>query len=181
MAGKVFISLRKAVQLTGKSERKLLKFWHLYQDTPKVKLKNGKRYISRLLLEKNFRLDQDTARHAATDSPQPTILQASDSQPGQNSLDLVKILSQQMEEKDRQLAAKDAQISQLIERNREQNNIIFSLEKNLQQLESKLAIPLAAHSERNNAGQAPPNYMLIALVVLLVGIILIIFYVLLAG
>jgi hypothetical protein len=50
MAGKEFISIKKAVQLTGQPEHVLLKLWERYHSTSKVKEKNGKRYITQALL-----------------------------------------------------------------------------------------------------------------------------------
>ncbi|MBD0255127.1 MAG: hypothetical protein ICV83_05365, partial [Cytophagales bacterium] len=101
--------------------------------------------------------------------------------PGANAL--VALLEAQLSEKDRQLAARDAQLGQLIERNREQNNIIYALEQSKQALEARLSLPLPGRSERTEAARESPgvNYLLIGLAVLAAGVALMLLYGLLLG
>ncbi|QHT67023.1 hypothetical protein GXP67_10380 [Rhodocytophaga rosea] len=174
MAGKEFISIKKAAQLTGQSEHTLLKLWNRYQSTTKVKEKNGKRYISQALLKKKLA--------AYTEEPEinnttHTAQKPPDSPVSGDSPTILGLLTQQLQEKDKQLSSKDTQIAQLIERTREQNNIIFSLEQHQQQLESKLALQIPAPPQPDNKESKPQiNYVFIALIMLLVGVVLIIFY-----
>jgi hypothetical protein len=173
MAGKEFISIKKAAQLTGQPEPILLKLWERYQATSRVKEKNGKRYISQTLLKKKLATYLGEARIS---DPVGQVQPVTNIPPADTSPALLELLTLQLHEKDKQLNAKDTQIAQLIERTREQNNIIYSLEQHQQQLESKLALHIAAPQKEDKTERPQPNYLFIALVMLLVGVILIIFY-----
>jgi hypothetical protein len=74
-------------------------------------------------------------------------------------------------------------LGQLIERNREQNNIIYALEQSKQALEARLSLSLPGRPERPQPAPEGPgvNYLLIGLVVLAAGVALIILYGLLLG
>ena len=83
-------------------------------------------------------------------------------------------LKGQVIEKDKQIREQSAHVAQLIERTREQNNIIFALEQGKQQLEAR--IPRTAEPRPVAEPPEPVNYGLIAFLVLAVGIILLAFY-----
>lgn len=164
---KKFVSVKKAATLTGKSEQKIGKLWEAYKNTKFVRRKDGKLYIRTDFLHLRF------------DLPSQEI-SAVPSQPVSTSLN--ELVQTQLVEKDKQLTGKDEQIMQLIERIREQNNIIFSLEQRQQQLESRLAVQLRESPDKPPSAQATPaNYLLFTLAILLVGVVLIIFYSLLNG
>jgi hypothetical protein len=174
MAGKEFISIKKAVLLTGQPEHTLLKLWNRYQSTSKVKKKNGKRYISQSLLKKKLATYSEEPEKTATN---PSLHLPQVRPPVDIPPNLIDLLTQQVKEKDKQLTARDSQIAQLIERTREQNNIIYSLEQHQQQLESKLALQIPAALRGDNKAEKPQiNYVFITLIMLLVGVVLIIFY-----
>ncbi len=72
------------------------------------------------------------------------------------------------------------QLTQLIERSREQNNIIYSLEQSKQALETKLSLSLPERNPSERSAPVPEapavNYWLIGLAVLVAGVVLIILY-----
>jgi hypothetical protein len=186
MASKEFISIKKAVSLTGKSEQKMIRLWENNRKTKLVKEKHGKRYIALSLLEKKYNVGDETQIHIKTDPLQTEPLKPDIKDSSTEAQLLVEVLKSQLIEKDKQLSLKDTQITQLIERTREQNNIIFSLEQHQQQLESKLSVALPevnkADIDQIQTTEKPQiNYIFMALVMLLVGVVLIIFYTLLTN
>jgi hypothetical protein len=182
MAGKQFISAKKAARLTGRPVREVIGFCQLHRGSKYVRLEDGIYRVRLDFLVRHF----DLPAPAETPLPSPPVQPAPalvlpGPLPGPNPL--VALLEAQMVEKDRQLAAKDAQLGQLIERNREQNNIIYALEQSKQALEARLSLPLPGRAERPQTTPEGPgvNYLLIGLVVLAAGVALIILYGLLLG
>ena len=175
MAGKQFISAKKAARLVGRPVREVIGFCELHRGSKYVRLEDG---IYRLRLDFLVRY---------FDLPAPTVLPPSPEPvppgppPGANAL--VALLEAQLAEKDRQLAARDAHLGQLIERNREQNNIIYALEQSKQALESRISLPLPGRPERPQPVAEGPgvNYLLIGLTVLAAGVALMLLYGLLLG
>jgi hypothetical protein len=188
MADKEFIPVPQATELTGKSTKKLLKLCEAYRDTKYVKFKNGTYTIRLDFLTKQFLLLEKAVNkgHVATEQPpKPQLgpeIAAFREVRGQPDWQthMITVLEEQLKEKDRQLATKEAQLSQLIERNREQNNIIFSLEQHTQALESRMSLPML-HSQPSPVSEQPGkktfiSYITFGLTILLVGVALIIFY-----
>ncbi len=178
MAGKQFISAKKAARLTSRPVREVIQFCELHRGSKYVRLEDGIYRIRLDFLVRYFDLPAPVAPTAAPPAPEPVPPGPS---PGTNAL--VALLETQLAEKDRQLAARDAQLGQLIERNREQNNIIYALEQRKQSLEARLSLPLPGRPERAEPGPESPgvNYLLIGLSVLAAGVALMLLYGLLLG
>lgn len=184
MAGKQFISAKKAARLVGRPVREVVGFCELHRGSKYVRLEDGIYRVRLDFLVRHFDLPApapSTTPVPAPPAPEPVL-------PGPAPVPngLVSLLEAQLAEKDRQLAAKDSQLGQLIERNREQNNIIYALEQSKQSLEARLSLPLPVLPERAPKPEPVPegpgvNYLLIGLVVLAAGVALIILYGLLLG
>jgi hypothetical protein len=178
MAGKQFISAKKAARLTSRPVREVIQFCELHRGSKYVRLEDGIYRIRLDFLVRYFDLPAPAPSTATPPTPEPIP-----SGPSSGTNSLVSLLEAQLAEKDRQLAARDAQLGQLIERNREQNNIIYSLEQSKQALEARISLPLPGRPE----GMEPApqglgiNYLLIGLAVLAAGVALIIVYGLLLG
>ncbi len=175
MAGKQFISAKKAARLVGRPVGEVIRFCELHRGSKYVRLEDG---IYRLRLDFLVRYFDLPAPAATPPAPEPVPPAPP---PAANAL--VALLESQLAEKDRQLAARDAQLGQLIERNREQNNIIYALEQSKQALESRISLPLPGRPERPVPVPEAPgvNYLLIGLTVLAAGVALMLLYGLLLG
>jgi hypothetical protein len=173
MAGRQFISAKKAARLVGRPVREVTGFCELHRGSKYVRLEDGIYRIRLDFLVRYFDLPAPAAPTAAPPAPEPV---SPGPPPGANAL--VALLEAQLAEKDRQLAARDAQLGQLIERNREQNNIIYALEQSRQALEARISLPLPGRPERTETAPESPgvNYLLIGLVVLAVGVALMLLY-----
>jgi hypothetical protein len=182
MAGKQFISAKKAARLVGRPVREVIHFCELHRGSKYVRLEDGIYRVRLDFLVRYFDLpapaETPTPVPAAPPAPEP-VPPSPDPVPSA----LVSLLEAQLAEKDRQLAAKDTQLGQLIERNREQNNIIYTLEQSKQALEARLSLPLPGRPERPLPTAEGPdvNYLLIGLTVLAAGVALMILYGLLLG
>jgi hypothetical protein len=183
MAGKQFISAKKAARLVGRPVREVIGFCELHRGSKYVRFEDGIYRVRLGFLVRHFDLPAPAKPPipAAPPAPEPVS-------PGPTlvSNTLVALLEAQLAEKDRQLAAKDSQLGQLIERNREQNNIIYALEQSKQALEARLSLPLPSLPERAPKPEPVPegpgvNYLLIGLAVLAAGMALMILYGLLLG
>jgi len=178
MPGKQFISLKKAARLTGQSVRVLSRFCETNRDSKYIRFEDGLYRIRLDLAVKQFGLAPGVQQ--ATDEPK---IETEPTPPPAGQAPLLSLLEAQLGEKDRQLAAKDAQLGQLIERNRELNNIIYSLEQSKQALETRLILSLPERiPPAAPVPEGPPvNYLLIGLIVLATGVALMILYGLLLG
>lgn len=179
MAGKQFISAKKAARITGQPVRTVSRFCESHRDSKYVRFEDGIFRIRLDFLVKHFGMAADGPQLAPEANPESPPAPAAPA-------NLISLLEAQLAEKDRQLAAKDTQLGQLIERNREQNNIIYSLEQSKQALETRLSLSLPERPERTEpvrpAADGPRvNYLLVGLSVLLAGLVLIILYGLLLG
>ena len=166
MAAKQFISAKKAARLTGRPVREVVQLSELHRGSKYVRFEDGICHIRLDFLRRHFYLPAPA--QPSTDAPGPQPVSTAPNA-------LVVLLEAQLAEKDRQLAAKDAQLGQLIERKREQNNIIFALEQSKQALEAQISLSLPQRSEPMQEGLGV-NYLLIGLVVLISGVALIIVY-----
>ena len=180
MTGKQFISAKKAARLTGRPVREVIGFCELHRGSKYVRFEEGIYRVRLDFLVRHFGLlaPAEPPLPAAPPAPEPV---SPGPTAGLNAL--VALLEAQLAEKDRQLAAKDSHLGQLIERNREQNNIIYALEQSTQALEARLTMPLPGRPEPAQPVREGPgvNYLLIGLVVLAAGVALIILYGLLLG
>ncbi len=188
MAGKQFISAKKAARLVGRPVREVSRFCELHRGSKYVRFEDGIYRVRLDFLVRHFDLPAPATQADTPPAPepvlpppvpQPPVREPSSAAPSP----LLALLEAQLAEKDRQLAAKDAQLGQLIERNREQNNIIYALEQSKQSLEARLSLPLPGRPERMEVPPEAPsvNYLLIGLVVLAAGVALMILYGLLLG
>lgn len=180
MAGKQFISAKKAARLVGRPVREVIHFCERHRGSKYVRLEDGIYRVRLDFLVRHFDLPAP-AEPPPPSFPFPPAPEPVPPGPAPNPL--VALLEAQLFEKDRQLAAKDTQLGQLIERNREQNNIIYALEQSKQALEARLSLPLPARPERMEPAPKGPgvNYLLIGLAVLAAGVALMILYGLLLG
>ena len=178
MAGKQFISAKKAARLVGRPVGEVIRFCELHRGSKYVRFEDGIYRIRLDFLVRYFDLPAPAPPTAAPPAPEPVPPAPP---PAANAL--VALLEAQLAEKDRQLAARDAQLGQLIERNREQNNIIYALEQSKQALESRISLPLPGRPERPEPVAEGPgvNYLLIGLTVLAAGVALMLLYGLLLG
>jgi hypothetical protein len=185
MAGKQFISAKKAARLVGRPVREVTGFCELHRGSKYVRLEDGIYRVRLDFLVRHFDLPAP-AETPLSSPPTPPVPEPVLPGPAPVPNALVALLEAQLAEKDRQLAAKDSQLGQLIERNREQNNIIYALEQSKQSLEARLLLPLPNLPERAPRAEPIPegpgvNYLLIGLVVLAAGVALMILYGLLLG
>jgi|GEM_PF-2684590 len=183
MAGKQFISAKKAARLVGRPVREVSRFCELHRGSKYVRFEDGIFRVRLDFLVRYFDLPAPDAQPTASPAPEPVFAPPVPEPPPAAPNALLALLEAQLAEKDRQLAARDAQLGQLIERNREQNNIIYALEQSKQSLEARLSLPLPGRSERAEPVPAAPtvNYLLIGLTVLAAGVALLILYGLLLG
>ena len=184
MAGKQFISAKKAARLTGRPVREVIHFCELHRGSKYVRFEDSIYRVRLDFLVRHF--DLPAPAEPPTPVPAPPVPEPVLPGPAPVPNGLVALLEAQLAEKDRQLASKDSQLGQLIERNREQNNIIYSLEQSKQVLESRLSLPLPGLVERPPKPEPVPegpgvNYLLLGLVVLAAGVALMILYGLLLG
>jgi hypothetical protein len=175
MAGKQFVSAKKAARITGQPVRIVSRFCESHRDSKYVRFEDGIYRIRLDFLMRHFGLASHPRQVPEAGEAQSEPAPAPAAPPG-----LISLLEAQLVEKDRQLAARDVQLGQLIERNREQNNIIYSLEQSKQALETRLSLSLPERAEPQAEGPGV-NYLLIGLTVLLVGLVLMILYGLLLG
>jgi hypothetical protein len=178
MAGKQFISAKKAARVTGQPVRTISRFCESHRQSKYVRFEDGIYRIRLDFLVRHFGLAPKLRQVSEEEEVHPEPAPAPTTPVG-----LISLLEAQLAEKDRQLAARDAQLGQLIERNREQNNIIYSLEQSKQALETRLSLSLPERTERPVPVTEGPqvNYVLIGLAVLLAGLVLMILYGLLLG
>lgn len=123
-----FLTVSEAQQKTGKSQSTITRTINEYKDSKYVK-KDGKRYlISTEILSKLFtEYIQTSQKTSQNDNITTLILEAKN--------ELIEILKSELGKKDLVISNQSNQISELIERSRETNILMKSLQEQIKPLE----------------------------------------------